>query len=80
METRIGRREKPIAISVSSGLYHSMRPSAPTKETLTVIMFCSFPTKSVSIAFTSLESAEMYSDVFSPEKAWMPFSISRSKA
>ena len=38
----IGSSEKPIAISVRSGLYRIIRTSAPTNVTPTSTMLCSF--------------------------------------
>ena len=79
-EARMGSREKPMAMSVSRGLYHSMRPRAPRKAAPTWTVFCSGLIKSRSMVFTSLERAEIYRELFSPANAWIPFSISRSKA
>ena len=44
METTMGSREKPMAIRVSRGLYHSMSPRAPTKAMPTWKVFCSIRT------------------------------------
>ena len=40
----MGSREKPMAIRVSSGLYHSISPRAPTKVMATWMTFCSIRT------------------------------------
>ena len=58
-ETMMGSREKPMEISVKSGLYQSMSPSAPMKVTATCMVLCSWPTKSRSMMLTSFESAEI---------------------
>ena len=55
----MGSREKPMAISVSSGLHHSIMTSAPMNAMPTCMVLCSRPIKSVSMVFTSLERAEI---------------------
>ena len=39
-ETMIGIREKPMEMSVSMGLYHSMSASAPIKESPASMLVC----------------------------------------